>query len=114
MVATPPGTGSPQRPGAVRRLYRRDGGCGESSRTCRLRSVDHRHPPGVENHPEIRLLVMAADFILVPSQPSITDTTSVRKWMPYLSGYRRPAAFVLNAVDPRAKHALASAKMDLN
>jgi chromosome partitioning protein len=62
--------------------------------------------PGIESHPQIKILIMAAAYILVPSQASLADTDSVRKWMPFLTSYKRPSAFVLNAVDPRAKHIL--------
>jgi chromosome partitioning protein len=71
-------------------------------------------PTAVEEHPEnIKLLIMAADLVLIPSQQQVEDTESVTSWMRLVNGYGRPAAFVLNRVNRRAK-SFERAKLDLN
>jgi chromosome partitioning protein len=72
-------------------------------------------PPGVEDHPEqIKILISAADYVLVPSQPSIADTESVAEWMAFIRSCNRPGAFVLNRINKSAKSSLDIAKRDLN
>jgi chromosome partitioning protein len=72
-------------------------------------------PPGVEDHPEqIKVLISAADYVLVPSQPSIADTESVAEWMAFIRSCNRPGAFVLNRINKSAKSSLDIAKRDLN
>jgi chromosome partitioning protein len=72
-------------------------------------------PPGVEDHPEqIKVLISAADYVLVPSQPSIADTESVAEWMTFIRSCNRPGAFVLNRINKSAKSSLDIAKRDLN
>jgi chromosome partitioning protein len=71
-------------------------------------------PTAVEEHPEnIKLLIMAADLVLIPSQQQVEDTESVTSWMRLVNGYGRPATFVLNRVNRRAK-SFERAKLDLN
>ncbi|MCW2241850.1 ParA family protein [Azospirillum canadense] len=72
-------------------------------------------PPGVEDHPEqIKALITAADYVLVPSQPSISDTESVAAWMGFVRTLGRPGAFVLNRINKSATKSLDIAKRDLN
>jgi chromosome partitioning protein len=72
-------------------------------------------PTAIEEYPEqIKALILAADLVLIPSQPSPTDTESVTEWMKLVSSFGRPATFVLNRVNRRATHGLLSAKRDLN
>jgi chromosome partitioning protein len=72
-------------------------------------------PPGVEDHPEqIKALIVAADYVLVPSQPSIADTESVGEWMAFIRSCGRPGAFILNRINKSARSSLEIAKRDLN
>lgn len=61
-------------------------------------------PPTVEEYPtETKLLIMAADYILIPCRPTIDDAESAVPMMEMIISYNRPAAFVVNAVKPRVK-----------
>ena len=61
-------------------------------------------PTAVEEYPEpIKVLLLNADFVLIPSGVSRDDTESVARWMELVMGFRRPAAFVLTRVNRRAK-----------
>jgi len=71
-------------------------------------------PTAVEEYPEqVKYLILGADFILVPTQPSIDDTESVIEWMRYIRRFDRPAAFVLNKVR-RSTNTFLEAKLHLN
>lgn len=71
-------------------------------------------PPSVEDHPQqIKALILWADYVLVPSQPSTSDTESVAAWMPFIQALGKPAAFVLNRVNRKA-NSLDTAKRALN
>jgi chromosome partitioning protein len=61
-------------------------------------------PTAVEEHPAaVKALLLAADFVLVPTGVSRDDTNSVGRWMDLVQGLQRPAAFVLTRVNRRAK-----------
>lgn len=61
-------------------------------------------PPAVEDHAAaVKALVLAADLVLMPSQPSPDDVRSVQKLMPLVLGCGKPGLFVLNRVKPRVK-----------
>lgn len=71
-------------------------------------------PTAVERYPEeIKALILGADFILIPTQASLDDTESVSRWMQLVTSYGKPAAFVLNRVNRRARSFL-DAKRRLN
>lgn len=71
-------------------------------------------PTAVEEYPDkIKTLILAADFILIPTQQTVDDIESVAAWMRFVRDYGRPAAFVLNRVNRRAKSFL-DAKRKLN
>jgi len=60
-------------------------------------------PPAIEAYPApLRNLIDAADFIVVPSRPTLDDAESAAPFMQVLRRRKRPAAFVINAVKPRA------------
>lgn len=64
-------------------------------------------PTAIEEHPgPVKALLMAADFVLVPTGVGRDDTESVSRWMELLSGLQRPAAFVLTRVNRRARSLL--------
>ncbi|CUW41869.1 plasmid partition-related protein (plasmid) [Magnetospirillum sp. XM-1] len=61
-------------------------------------------PPSIEDHPEaFRVLVAAADLILVPTGQSDDDLDSVRPWMRFIRKTSTDAAFILNRVNPRTR-----------
>jgi chromosome partitioning protein len=62
-------------------------------------------PTAVEVYPEaIKALIMAADFVVIPTQPLPDDVDSVRELMSsVVRDLGRPAMFVVNRVKPRIK-----------
>ena len=61
-------------------------------------------PPAIEAYPTpLRHLIDAADFIVVPSRPTLDDAESAAPFMQVLRRRKRPAAFVINAVKPRTR-----------
>lgn len=71
-------------------------------------------PTAVEEHPaEIKALILAADFVLIPSKATIDDIESTSAMMKLVRSYGRPAAYVVNMVKPRAK-SVAEVKRELN
>jgi chromosome partitioning protein len=59
-------------------------------------------PPAIEEHPtEMRLLIEAADVVLIPTQPTIDDVESVIELMRLVKSLGRPAAFLLSRLKPR-------------
>jgi chromosome partitioning protein len=59
-------------------------------------------PPSIEDHPDsIRILLLGANLILVPSRPTIDDADSVASMARLARGLGKTSAFVLNAVKPR-------------
>ena len=64
-------------------------------------------PTAVEEHPaSVKILLLAADFVLVPTGVGRDDTESVARWMELVQGLQRPAAFVLTRVNRRARSLL--------
>lgn len=64
-------------------------------------------PTAVEENPSsIKALLLAADFVLVPTGVSRDDTNSVTRWMELVNGLERPSAFVLTRVNRRARSLL--------
>jgi chromosome partitioning protein len=64
-------------------------------------------PTAVEEHPSaVKVLLLAADFVLIPTGVSRDDTNSVSRWMDLVSGLQRPSAFVLTRVNRRARSLL--------
>jgi chromosome partitioning protein len=64
-------------------------------------------PTAVEEHPScVKALLLAADFVLVPTGVSRDDTNSVSRWMELINGLQRPSAFVLTRVNRRARSLL--------
>lgn len=64
-------------------------------------------PTAVEEHPApVKTLLLAADFVLVPTGVGRDDTESVSRWMELVQGLQRPAAFVLTRVNRRARSLL--------
>jgi chromosome partitioning protein len=60
-------------------------------------------PPSIDSNPAaIKALIMAADLVLIPARPTIDDAESAVPMMRMVRSYRRKAAFVLNAIIPRA------------
>lgn len=60
-------------------------------------------PPAVEFFPEqIKRLIHAADFILVPTGTSVDDTDSTIEFMSVVAGLRKPSAYLLCKVNRRA------------
>ncbi len=71
-------------------------------------------PPGIEAYPEdVKRLIAAADFILIPCGPSNEETESVIPWMEFVRQFGKSAAFVLNRA---AKNTVSNkeAKLELN
>ncbi|HYN39928.1 MAG TPA: ParA family protein [Rhodospirillales bacterium] len=61
-------------------------------------------PTAVEQHPAaVKALLLAADFVLVPTGVSSDDINSVCRWMELVQGLQRPSAFVLTRVNRRAR-----------
>ena len=61
-------------------------------------------PTALEEHPAaVKELLLAADLVLIPSQPTIDDVSSVKTLMATAQGLGRTAAFVLNRVDTRIR-----------
>jgi chromosome partitioning protein len=61
-------------------------------------------PTSVEEYPDdIKRLIMAADFVLVPTGHTNDDLESVLPWMKMIRAYGRPAAFLLNKANRRTK-----------
>ena len=61
-------------------------------------------PTALEEHPAaVKELLLAADLILIPSQPAIDDVSSVKTLMATAQGLGRTATFVLNRVDTRVR-----------
>jgi len=61
-------------------------------------------PPSIEDHPEeFRILMRAADFVLIPTGQTADDLHSVQPWMAHVRSTGAKAAFVLNRVKPRTK-----------
>ena len=61
-------------------------------------------PTALEEHPAaVKELLLAADLVLIPSQPTIDDVSSVKTLMATAQGLGRTAAFVLNRVDTRVR-----------
>lgn len=64
-------------------------------------------PTAVEHHPgSVKALLMAADFVLVPTGVGRDDTESVSRWMELVEGLQRPSAFVLTRVNRRTRSLL--------
>jgi chromosome partitioning protein len=61
-------------------------------------------PTAVEEYPSaVKILLLAAHFVLIPTGVSRDDTNSVCRWMELVDGLRRPSAFVLTRVNRRAR-----------
>lgn len=64
-------------------------------------------PTAVEEHPSaVKILLLAADFVLIPTGVSRDDTNSVSRWMDLVNGLQRPSGFVLTRVNRRARSLL--------
>jgi chromosome partitioning protein len=64
-------------------------------------------PTAVEEYPSgVKALLIAADFVLIPTGVSRDDTNSVSRWMDLVNGLQRPSAFVLTRVNRRARSLL--------
>jgi chromosome partitioning protein len=64
-------------------------------------------PPSIEGHPKaLKVLALAADLILIPSRPGISDMESVEKWAKLMVQYNRPSMIVLNAIKKRTNRIL--------
>ena len=64
-------------------------------------------PTAVEEHPSaVKILLLAADFVLIPTGVSRDDTNSVSRWMDLVNGLQRPFEFVLTRVNRRARSLL--------
>jgi chromosome partitioning protein len=61
-------------------------------------------PTAIEEHPEdIKTLLFAADFVLIPTKATIDDIESTHAWMTLVKGYGRPFSFVINMLKPRVR-----------
>jgi chromosome partitioning protein len=70
-------------------------------------------PTAVEEYGEaMKRLILAADFVLVPCQPTADDAVSTIPWMEMIGRLGKPAAFILNRVKPRTR-SLREAKQQL-
>ena len=61
-------------------------------------------PTAIEEYPEeIKALLFAADFVVIPTKATIDDIESTHAWMTLVKGYGRPFAFVINMLKPRVR-----------
>ncbi len=61
-------------------------------------------PTAVEEYPEdIKALLLAADFVVIPTKATIDDIESTHEWMKLVRDYGRPFAFVINMLKPRVR-----------
>jgi len=70
-------------------------------------------PPSVEDSPEgFKALAAVADLLLIPTSHTDDDLEVVRPWMRFVRSLGRPAAYVMNRVNARAR-AFVDAKAQL-
>jgi chromosome partitioning protein len=61
-------------------------------------------PTAIEEYPEdIKTLLFAADFVVIPTKATIDDIESTHAWMTLVKSYGRPFSFVINMLKPRVR-----------